>query len=59
MACLKEIDYLKDTSEEILTHLAINMIVNQADKDTLLADGATAIIIIYDGRLAVTTEIDD
>ena len=39
VACLKEIDYLKDTSEEILTHLAINMIVNQADKDTLLADG--------------------
>ena len=59
VACLKEIDYLKDTSEEILTHLAINMIVKQGDKDTILADGATGIIIIYDGRLAVTTEIDD
>ena len=28
VACLKEIDYLKEISEAILTHLAINMIAN-------------------------------
>ena len=28
VACFKEIDYLEGISEEILTHLAINMIAN-------------------------------
>ena len=66
VTCLKEIDYLKDTKEDVLTHLAINMIAQQADKDSLLFNAedsfknseSTAITIIYSGKLAITTQID-
>ena len=66
VTCLKEIDYLKDTKEDVLTHLAINMIAQQADKDSLLFNAedsfksseSTAITIIYSGKLAITAQID-
>ena len=66
VTCLKEIDYFKDTKEDVLTHLAINMIAQQADKDSLLFNAedsfksseSTAITIIYSGKLAITAQID-
>ena len=66
VTCLKEIDYLKDTKEDVLTHLAINMIAQQANKDSLLFNAedsfksseSTAITIIYSGKLAITAQID-
>ena len=66
VTCLKEIDYFKDTKEDVLTHLAINMIAQQANKDSLLFNAedsfksseSTAITIIYSGKLAITAQID-
>ena len=36
VGCLRQITYLADITEDILTHIAMHMIANQADKDSEL-----------------------
>jgi len=67
--CLKKIDYLSDLgekSDEILTHLAMHMNAQDANKNQVLhkakdstkGEPVIEMIIIYNGRIALTTTLD-
>ena len=66
MSCLKKVSYLKDISDAILTHLALNMVAQDTDKGTLLNDATSIMtsefsqqmIIIYRGKLSITAMFD-
>ena len=65
--CLKKIDYLSEIGEDILTHLSMHMISQQADKDSDLYTASNIfkktesieMAIIFSGRLAITTNLEN
>ena len=66
VSCLRKIDYLQNVGLDILTHLSMHMIAQTADKDTDLYTASSdfkpteagEIAIIFNGRLAITTQIE-
>jgi len=63
LTCLRKIDYFQEpaVSEIELTHIAMQMIAQQADSDSLLIDKRQtnnyqmkeSMIIIYEGKLSI------
>jgi len=68
VSCLRQIDYLSDSKIETaaIEHIAMHLIANDKEKGKLLIDKNAeetrfqqeSMIIIYDGQLCITTEVD-
>lgn len=62
VSCLKEIDYFKGISQEILIHIALHMIPEPADKDQVIhhakdfarRQACSEMKILYKGKIALT-----